>query len=111
MNQLTLDNAKKAAALTGSTFQVDFLCSYDAVVNDAGLVEQLKRACEAEGIIYQEAEIAMTGEDFGFYTTLYPGLLYWLGSDCPHPLHSPRFLPSQKSIDVGVALMWHLIQS
>lgn len=111
MNQLTLDNAKKAAALTGSTFRVDFLCSYDAVVNDAGLVEQLKRACEAEGVIYQEAEIAMTGEDFGFYTTLYPGLLYWLGSDCPHPLHSPRFLPSHKSIDVGVALMWHLIQS
>ena len=111
MNQLTLENAREAAALTDSTFVVDFLCSYDAVVNDAGLVERLRRACEANGVTYQEAEIAMTGEDFGFFTTHFPGLLYWLGSDSPHPLHSPHFLPSEKSIDVGVALMWHLAQS
>lgn len=111
MNQLTLENAREAAALTDSTFVVNFLCSYDAVINDANLVEQLKNACEAVEVIYQEAEIAMTGEDFGFYTTLYPGLLFWLGSDSPHPLHSPRFLPSFKSIDVGVKLMWQLAQS
>jgi len=111
MNQLTLENAREAAALTDSTFQVDFLCSYDAVVNDAKLVKQLVHACEAVGVTYQEAEIAMTGEDFGFFTTLYPGLLFWLGSDCPQPLHSPRFLPSEKSIDVGIELMWHLAQS
>ena len=111
MNQLTIENARKAAALTGSTFQVDFLCSYDAVVNDASLVKQLRLACKATGVNYQQADIAMTGEDFGFFTTLYPGLLFWLGSDSPHPLHSPRFLPSFQSIDIGVAIMWQLAQS
>lgn len=111
LNQLTIENAQRAAELTDSAFKVDFLSSYDAVVNDAGLVKQLIQACVAANISYSEAELAMTGEDFGFFTTLYPGLLFWLGSGSPFPLHSPQFLPSNKSIDVGVELMWRLAQA
>jgi N-acetyldiaminopimelate deacetylase len=47
----------------------------------------------------------MTGEDFGFFTTLYPGLLFWLGSGCSYPLHSDKFLPRDECLEIGVKIM------
>ena len=111
MNQLTLDNAQKAAKHSGADFQVDLLCSYDAVVNNAAWVEKLKQLCNSVGIQFSEAEIAMTGEDFGFFSTLYPGLLFWLGSGCSQALHSPGFFAQNQSIDVGVKIMWELAKA
>jgi N-acetyldiaminopimelate deacetylase len=88
---------------------VNLLCSYDPVVNNSVLVEELQAVCQKLGYSYLEAETAMTGEDFGFFTTLYPGLLFWLGSCCDYPLHSERFLPDDACIEVGVNTMFAMI--
>ncbi len=111
MNNLTTELAAKSAESYGAKAEVEFLCSYDAVVNDASLVQQLSAACHELDLDYREAEIAMTGEDFGFFTTLYPGLLFWLGSGCEHPLHSDKFFPLDDSLAVGVKLFTHLALS
>lgn len=102
INELILENSAKAAARTGAEYEVDFLCTYDPVVNDAGMVDDLKRVCGELNLDYREAETALTGEDFGFFTSLYPGLLFWLGSGCDYPLHSDRFLADEACIPVGV---------
>jgi len=111
MNRLIETNAKTSAAMHGAGFVTDFLCSYDPVVNAASLVSLLQKACGKLGYLYEEASVAMTGEDFGFFTSLYPGLLFWLGSGSQHPLHSPRFLPDEDCIEVGVNVMWALVEA
>ncbi len=102
INELLSHNAALAAEKFGADFRVDLLGNYDPVVNAPALVDELKQVCASSGICFQEAETALTGEDFGFFTSLYPGLLFWLGSGCDAPLHSDKFLPDEASLEIGV---------
>ena len=108
INGYILNNCDIVQEETGAKYEVDFLQSYDPVVNDSSLVEKLKNICQSLNIEYQEAEPTLTGEDFGFFTTLYPGLLFWLGSGCDFPLHSDKFLPSEDAIPIGINIFKHL---
>jgi N-acetyldiaminopimelate deacetylase len=105
INDLILKNCALAAEKTRAHYEVDFLRSYDPVVNDAGLADRLRQVCEREKFDYQVAQTVLTGEDFGFFTTLYPGLLFWLGAGSGHPLHSDKFLPQEECIPVGIRMM------
>lgn len=109
MNGFIKESAEQAAQIIGAKAEVELLCSYDPVVNNAALVGELQKACNKLGYNYLEAETAMTGEDFGFFTTLYPGLLFWLGSGCDKPLHSDQFIPDDACIEVGIATLFALI--
>ncbi len=102
MNGFIRDNARLAADQTGASAEIDLLCSYDPVVNNHELAEKLPGICEKLGIAYVLADPAMTGEDFGFFTTMYPGLLFWLGSGSDYPLHSDKFLPDPDCIEQGI---------
>lgn len=104
INELISHNAALAAEKFGVEFRVDFLGSYDPVVNAPTLLEELKSVCEDMGMEFREAETALAGEDFGFFTSLYPSLLFWLGSGCDEPLHSGKFLPDEACIDIGVRI-------
>jgi len=108
LNTWLFEISSRVAEEHGVTAKVDLLCTYDPVVNDPELVETLAAKCYELGLDFTEAETAMTGEDFGFFTTLYPGLLFWLGSGCDQPLHSGKFLPDPACIEPGVKLMFKL---
>lgn len=108
LNDLIQLNSRLAADEYGATAKVDLLCSYDPVVNAPALVAALKEVVHQAGAVWQEAETAMTGEDFGFFTTRYPGLLFWLGSGCKHPLHSELFLADEACIPLGVEIFTRL---
>lgn len=87
--------------------KVSFLSSYDAVNNDQNLVEELIKILKNEDIVVNQVESSMTGEDFGFFTSRYPGVLFWLGSaneENQEDLHSSKFLPEEKSIDTGLQI-------
>jgi N-acetyldiaminopimelate deacetylase len=85
------------------------LCTYDPVVNDVALYEQLKKSCSTLGMNFIESKVFMTGEDFGFFTSLYPGLLFWLGAgEDAKDLHSNQFLPDANCIPVGINLLYNL---
>ncbi|MCD4650682.1 MAG: N-acetyldiaminopimelate deacetylase, partial [Candidatus Cloacimonetes bacterium] len=63
-----------------------------------------------ESINFIEAETVMTGEDFGFLTSRYPGLLFWLGAgNNSGRLHSDKFLPDSRCIEIGVKAFASLI--
>ena len=56
--------------------------------------------------------MVFTGEDFGFFTEKYSGILFWLGAGNENDiadLHSPKFLPDEKAIDIGIKLFFRLI--
>jgi len=108
MNSQIKEIAGAVAAETNTRAEVELLCSYDPVVNDAALVSDLKDVANRMSCPFIEAETAMAGEDFGFFTTLYPGLLFWLGSGCSQPLHSDKFLPNDDCIEVGINVLSRL---
>ncbi|MCB5262802.1 MAG: M20 family metallopeptidase [Candidatus Cloacimonetes bacterium] len=108
INELIQSQAQLAADKSQAKVVLKLLGSYDPVINAAALVERLKDYCTGLGYEFSEAETVMTGEDFGFFTSIYPGLLFWLGSGCEEALHSKYFLPEDACINVGIDLMWAL---
>lgn len=102
--------AKEIAEKHKLEYKVTLLCTYDPVVNDAALYEQLKKACSSLAIDFVESRTFMTGEDFGFFTSLYPGLLFWLGAgEEAHDLHSNQFLPDENCIPTGMNILYNFI--
>lgn len=108
VNRLIELRARESAMAIGAKAEVELLGTYEAVVNDEGLYGKLKSVCRTLNYRFEEAETVMTGEDFGFFTSMYPGLLFWLGSGSDHPLHSPRFLPQDECVAVGIDMMYAL---
>lgn len=108
LNELIERKAKEAAERYGATVELKLLGSYDPVINDEKLYKRLKELSAKLNLDFVEAEQVMTGEDFGFFSSIYPSLLFWLGSGCAQPLHSPKYLPKDESIAIGIEVFWAL---
>jgi len=108
-----LENVKsKIAKKHKIDAEIIYKAFYKEVVNDEKLFEKLKRIASEMQIEFKDAEKVFTGEDFGFFTEKYKGLLFWLGvgnEDKNADLHSPKFLPDKEAIDIGVEIFFKLI--
>ena len=108
-----LENVKsKIAKKHDIDTEIIYKAFYKEVINDEKLFEKLKVKASEMQIEFKEAEMVFTGEDFGFFTDKYSGLLFWLGvgnEDDNVDLHSPQFLPNEEAIDVGVNIFFKLI--
>ncbi len=109
LNAILLQVAAETAAEYNAGYRVDYLCKYDPVINDPLLVQNLKTAAHNMGVEYIDSPAFMTGEDFGAFTSRYPGALFWLGGGCGESLHSPLFLPSADCLEVGLRMFWALL--
>ena len=91
--------------------KINYLSSFIAVNNDAALYDKFKQRIKDLNIKFAPAERVLTGEDFGFFAEKYRGLLFWLGANQGkvHDLHSTKFLPDEKAIDVGIEIFMSLI--
>lgn len=76
---------------------------YLPVENDpvltAFFIEHMQKAPDVEFI---ETEPKMTGEDFGYLLSKFPGTMFWLGVNDVHALHSNKLVPDQTAILKGV---------
>lgn len=108
-----LENVKsKIAKKHGVDAETIYKAFYKEVINDEKLFEKLKVKATEMQIEFKEAEMVFTGEDFGFFTEKYNGLLFWLGVGNENDnadLHSPKFLPDEKAIAIGVEIFFKLI--
>jgi hippurate hydrolase len=93
--------------LYGTDTVVDIIeVSYPCVVNDYTLLSEL------ELVDYIElAHPTLAVEDFGFYTKLYPCVMFLIGShvDEVMSLHSDKFIPSFDVVDNSVDLYLNLL--
>lgn len=85
---------------------------YPPVVNDPELTRRARRT--AAGLLgaenVAELDLRMTGEDFGYYTEVYPSVFFRLGvartdGKPTGELHTPLFDPDEGALTVGVAMM------
>ncbi|MCF7859341.1 MAG: amidohydrolase [Candidatus Cloacimonetes bacterium] len=91
--------------------EIIYKAYYKEVVNDAKLFQILKSKATETSLKLVESDKVLTGEDFGFLTDKYRGLLFWLGAGNREveDLHSPKFLPDDKALSIGVNLFFDLI--
>lgn len=104
---------KETMEHTGAQFGVKtkltIMNAYDAVSNDPELYEKIAALAGKDRLV--EAEPVLTGEDFGFFTNKYKGLLFWLGAGVDMSLHSPYFLPDEEAIEVGIEFFYRIATS
>lgn len=93
-----------------ATYTFDYYPEVPVLQNTAGLADVVRTRLVASGGCAQPVvlnDIALTGEDFAFYTQRLPGLFLFLGCSDPAagqriPLHSPRFDLDERAIGIGV---------
>ncbi len=112
MNTMIMETGKAVEAITGAKFTFREVSVYEAVDNNSELYQCFKDAINDTDISFKEAETVMTGEDFGFFSTIYPSLLFWLGTgETEFGLHSSYFLPSGDAIEVGIKVYLSLLDN
>ncbi|MCL1827329.1 MAG: amidohydrolase [Candidatus Cloacimonetes bacterium] len=89
--------------------KISFLCSYAPVDNDENLTNHFVKNIPADIVLHQ-AETSMIGEDFGYFSQLFPSVMFWLGTNSTEDLHSSKFLPDEKSIDVALEIYKCILQ-
>lgn len=104
IRQRILDVAKGVETSFNCHIDVEFnQGGYYPVENDPQLTKNFIDYMEkADGVKFQETEPAMTGEDFGYLLSKFPGTMFWLGVASPGALHSVDFLPHEEAIIDGV---------
>lgn len=82
--------------------KIDYGSNYYQVYNNHALVEKFEKIIAQEDIVWHEAKPAMTGEDFGYMLKEIPGLMFWLGVNSIHGLHSNKLTPDEEAIETGI---------
>lgn len=112
INEVMKNVATNTAKAHDLEVNVSLLGTFDPVVNDRDLYSKFRQVIRDSDYNFKECNYTMTGEDFGYFTSYYKGLLFWLGSgDMDNNLHSDKFLPNHNAIEVGVDVMWRLLNS
>lgn len=97
----------------GTQSEVIYKKFYMAVRNSEHLNNKLQLIADDLRVRFQKSEAVFTGEDFGYFTQKYPGLLFWLGvsKDKLQNLHADDFLPDEKAIPIGIQIFYKFIVS
>ena len=107
------DCANMAAGKFGCSANVKTLGEYVEVRNTPELFKKLQLICERTGFkcICKNGELV--GEDFGYFTKKFSGIMFWVGSNesdkSSESLHSKAFFPSYSAIEVGLEIMWNML--
>ncbi|MGB4457384.1 MAG: amidohydrolase [Defluviitoga tunisiensis] len=102
----TLKNILEGILLiTKVSYKLDRGSFYVEVENDKELYDNYVTVLSQKFDVV-DCGMKMTAEDFGFISKKYPSLMCWLGTSKGKKfgLHSPKFLPDDDSIDLGIKL-------
>ena len=92
------------AAGFGARAELEWIEMLPAVDNDAGSIQLVRTAAEAQGLQVVEATTTMGGEDFALYQEQVPGAFLWMGTGGQEQWHHPKFTLNEDALAVGAAL-------
>ncbi|SDI64887.1 N-acetyldiaminopimelate deacetylase [Natribacillus halophilus] len=85
------------------TVEVEWGSQYKQVWNSDKVSSFMSFSEASHDVTFKQADMAMTGEDFGFFLEKIPGFMFWLGVDSPaYGLHDPGLNPDEGAIPVAV---------
>ncbi|MBH0228964.1 N-acetyldiaminopimelate deacetylase [Halobacillus yeomjeoni] len=85
--------------------KINYGSNYYQVYNHAELVQNFRELVSETDLQFQEASMAMTGEDFGYMLKDIPGFMFWLGVDSEAGLHQSTLKPDERAIEKGISIV------
>jgi N-acetyldiaminopimelate deacetylase len=110
VNEIMKTVAKSIELSHDVSININLLSSYDPVINDDKLTAEFIKSLPVD-IKVENVDYSMTGEDFGFFSGMYPSVLFWLGADADADLHSSKFLPDEKCIDIALSIYKNILNN
>ncbi len=107
---------KNITEIYGASHQFEYNALTPSVYNNpelsAAMIPTLAKLLGKAKV--REWKPQMIAEDFSAFSLKVPGFYFFLGVKSPSqavapPLHSPNFLPDERSIPVGIRVMCHLL--
>lgn len=97
---------------TGIHYKITEGALYSEVIVDDKLFLKNK-AILSRDYNFIDCGYKMTGEDFGFFSKLYPSFMFWLGTSKgeKYGLHTPKFLPLDSVIEIGVNIFKRILNN
>ncbi len=100
----------QSSAKWGVDIEVKISDGYPCVVNDER-VAALAKSIALKSLNVIDLELRPTAEDFGYFTQVFPSLLYRVGvGNAAGRLHTSTFNPDERAIEVGAKLMREIAQ-
>jgi amidohydrolase len=104
-------NALGIARAMGGSYEVELETGYPSMVNDEGVVEQIRLA--AAGLLGADSvlpdRLSMGAEDFSYMAAASPGAMFNLGVRQPGQpsryLHNPEFDIDENALPIGAAIL------
>ena len=96
-----------AAAHFGGRVEFDWHISTGPVINNAAVTEAFTARCAAEGLPTRQVERRMSSEDFGWYLTKAPGMLFRFGTKneskgCTGAVHCSDFKLDEDAMPLAI---------
>ncbi len=97
---------------TGIDFKFSKGSFYKEVLVDENLFNKYSKVL-SDNFNFIDCGYKMTGEDFGYFSHLYPSFMFWLGTSQGERfgLHHPKFLPDDSIIEVGISALKEILNS
>lgn len=94
-------------------YEIEWVEEFPATINDKKCVEILRKAIEDNNFKMEEVEHPFRwSEDFGQFTSRYPGALFGIGSGKDHaPLHNPTYDFPDEIIVTGTKMFYSVINN
>ncbi|WP_089972660.1 N-acetyldiaminopimelate deacetylase [Lihuaxuella thermophila] len=90
----------------GCEASIDWGANYCQVYNHPDITRAFMEWFPSEtGYQLIKCREAMTGEDFGYFLSEIPGMMFWLGVETPYGLHHPKIEPNENAIPVAIDVM------
>jgi amidohydrolase len=107
-----LDMAEGIARAHGLAYEIEWDEEFPATVNNADCAGLIKKCASHLNLdIYEPEKPFPWSEDFGNFTSFYPGALFGLGAGEDHPvLHHPTYDFPDEIIDTGVKMFEGVIR-
>ncbi|WP_099157923.1 N-acetyldiaminopimelate deacetylase [Virgibacillus ndiopensis] len=93
------------------SISIDYGSNYYQVYNTKEYVNMFEKSVKEIGVSFQEANAAMTGEDFGYMLKEIPGFMFWLGVESPYGLHNSKLQPKEKALETGLKVVTKILHS
>ncbi|GBD87241.1 N-acetyldiaminopimelate deacetylase [bacterium BMS3Abin03] len=103
---------KKLKTVTGVDYKITKGAHYPEVIVDDKLFDHYSKELSKQ-YNFIDCGAKMTGEDFGFFSQMFPSFMFWLGTSKgeQYSLHNPKFLPPDEAIEVGKSVFVEILNS
>lgn len=102
--------AEQIAASFGGMAEFRWFPGAPATNNREEWIEFSKKVATDNGLKIKPYAAALIGEDFSYYQEVMGGAFIFTGTDCPYPLHHPKFMVNTDAIYVNARYLADLVE-